>query len=63
MKRYFQIYKCDLKDNKTVLEDCFLLTGPEIEPNFEIDLTNGFFFNADYKVENRRLAGLSLIHI
>lgn len=57
MKKYFQIHKCDLKDDKTVLKDCFLLTGPEIEPNLEIDLTNGFFFNADYKVENRRLAG------
>lgn len=57
MKKYFQIHKCDLEDNKTVLKDCFLLTGPEIEPNLEIDLTNGFFFNADYKVENRRLAG------
>ena len=57
MKKYFQIYKCDLKTVDMVLKDCFLLSGPEIEPNLEIDLTNGFFFNADYKVENRRLAG------
>lgn len=59
MEKYFQIYKCDLKNDDVVLKDCYLLSGPDINPNFEIDLTNGFFFNADYKVENRRLAGYS----
>ena len=57
---YDKIVKCDLEGSSTndYYENCFLLTGDNVEDDFEVDLTGEFFFNADFKSLNREVVSV-----
>lgn len=51
--KYKHIILCNLQGNNKEFEDQFLLVRDldTLNSNFEIDLTGGFYFNCDYKVQ------------
>lgn len=52
MSRYDTIIKANLTSSYGNYENCYLLTGEDVDNELEVELTGDLFFNCDYKKEN-----------